>query len=120
MQLAHHSIMMYNKPTMKRTSIYLEEEELKLLKHLAVEEEASLAELLRRAVRWYLATAGRVRPAPQALSDQEWDRRLDGLLAAIRARLPAVPPEEIEAEITVAREEVRGARQQRDAQKGRR
>jgi len=106
---------------MKRTSIYLEEEELKLLKHLAVEEEASLAELVRRAIRWYLATAvGRARPAPRALSDQEWSRRLDKLLAAIRARLPAVPPEEIEADITAAREEVRGARRQRDAQKSRR
>ena len=106
---------------MKRTSIYLEEEELKLLKHLAVEEEASLAELVRRAIRWYLATAaGRVRPAPQRLSDQEWDRRLDELLASIRSRLPEVPPEEIEADITIAREEVRGAGQERDAQKSRR
>lgn len=106
---------------MKRSSIYLEEEELKLLKHLAVEEDASLAELVRRAVRWYLATAaGRARAAPQSLSDQEWNRRLDELLAAIRSRLPALPPEEIEAEITAAREEVRRSRRERDAQKSRR
>jgi hypothetical protein len=106
---------------MKRTSIYLEEEELKLLKHLAVEEEASLAELVRRAVRWYLATAaGRIRPAPRVLSDQEWSKRLDELLAAIRSRLPAVLPEKIEADITIAREEAREARRQRDAQKSRR
>ena len=100
------------------------EEELKLLKHLAVENNASLAALVRRAVRWYLATAaGRVRPAPRVLSDKEWNRRLDELLAAIRARLPAVPPEEIEADITTAREEVRQARQalrQHNAQKSRR
>ena len=106
---------------MKRTSIYLEEEKLRLLKHLAVEEEASLAELVRRAIRWYLATAaGRVRPAPQVLSDQEWNRRLDKLLAAIRSRLPAVPPEEIEADITTAREEAREARWQHNAPRSRR
>ena len=114
--------MVYNSSTMKRTSIYLENEELKLLKHLAVEEEVSLAELVRRAVRWYLAmTASHVQPAPRALSDQEWNRRLDELLAAIRSRLPSVPAEEIEAEITEAREEVRGARlRQRDAQESHR
>jgi hypothetical protein len=106
---------------MKRTSIYLEEEELKLLKHLAVEEEASLAELVRRAVRWYLATAaGRVQAMPQRLGDREWGRRLDELLRALRSRLQVAPPEEIEAEITTAREEAREARRQRDAQKGRR
>lgn len=109
---------------MKRTSIYLEEEELKLLKHLAIEEEASLAELMRRAVRWYLATAaGRARPAPRAMSDQEWSGRLDQLVAAIRARLPSVPSEEVEADITRAHEEVRQAhraRRQRDVQKNRR
>jgi hypothetical protein len=94
---------------MKRTSVYLEDEELKLLKHLAVEEEASLAELVRRAVRWYLAmSASHVYLAPQALSDKEWNRRLDKLLASIRARVPSVPPEEIEAEITKARGSVEG------------
>lgn len=106
---------------MKRTNIYLDEQELKLLKHLAVENNASLTELVRRAVRWYLATAaGRVQPAPRALSSKEWNRCLDELLTAMRARLPAVPPEEIEADITAAREEVRQAhraRRQHHAQK---
>ena len=106
--------MMYNNITMKRTSIYLEEEELKLLKHLAIEEDSSLAELVRRAIRWYLATAaGRTKLAPEKLSDEEWSKRLESLLAKTRSRLPKVPPEEIEAEITAAREEVREARAKR-------
>jgi len=108
---------------MKRTSIYLDERELRLLRHLAVEDDASLAAVVRQAVRWYLATTGgRVHPAPRRLSDQEWNRTLDELLAAIRTRLPAVPPEEIEANITKAREEVRQVRRthrQRHAQKSR-
>jgi len=33
-----YSVMMYNSLTIRRTSVCLEEEELKLLKHLAVEE----------------------------------------------------------------------------------
>lgn len=102
--------MMYNRP-MKRTNIYLDEQELKLLKHLAVEERSSLAALVRRAVRWYLAVAlGRVKSPPRQLSDAEWSRRLEALFAAIRARLPALPPDEIEADITAARKEVRQTR----------
>lgn len=107
--VAHVYTMMYNHP-MKRTNIYLDEQELKLLKHLAVEERSSLAALVRRAVRWYLAVAlGRVKNPPRQLSDAEWSRRLDALLAAVRARLPALPPDAIEADITAAREEVRQA-----------
>lgn len=102
--------MMYN-PCMKRTNIYVGEQELKLLKHLAVEEQSSLAAVVRRAIRWYLAVAlGRVKPPSRRLSDAEWSRRLDALLTAIQTRLPALPPEEIEADITAAREEVRRAR----------
>ncbi len=102
--------MVYN-CSVKRTNIYLDEQELKLLKHLAVEEQASLAALVRRAVRWYLSTAtSRVKSPSRQLSDAEWSGRLDTLLAAIQARLPALLPEEVEADITAAREEVRQAR----------
>ncbi len=39
----------------QRTNIYLDEEQLRALKHLATEERQSVANLVRRAVDAYLA-----------------------------------------------------------------
>ena len=87
---------------MYRTNIYLDQEQVRALKHLAAEEGASLSELIRRAVDSYIAT--------RLAEDTSWRERLDDFLVRIRSRPPAnIAPEEIEADITTAREEVRQA-----------
>ncbi|MEA2639393.1 MAG: hypothetical protein QOF51_787 [Chloroflexota bacterium] len=87
---------------MRRTNIYLDDDQLCALKHLAVEEQQSLAVLVRQAVDEYLA---RRFGDPAA-----WNERFDTLIQRIQSRMPSeVTPEEIEADITVAREEVRQA-----------
>jgi hypothetical protein len=85
---------------MYRTNIYLDEEQMRALRHLAAEERTSVAALVRRAVDAYIGTR---------LADEDaWRERLDDFLARVRQRLPMdVPPEEVEADITTAREEVR-------------
>ncbi|HLH72642.1 MAG TPA: CopG family transcriptional regulator [Chloroflexota bacterium] len=85
---------------MYRTNIYLDPEQVRALKHLAAEENCSLAELIRRAIDQYIAN--------RAGDDATWHERLDAFLARVREGLPRdVSPEEIEADITAAREEVR-------------
>ena len=87
---------------MYRTNIYLDAEQRRALGHLAAEEGCSMAELVRRAVDSYIAT--------RCADEAAWRERLDEFLAQVRSRLPTnVPPEEIEADITAAREEVRQA-----------
>jgi hypothetical protein len=85
---------------MQRTNIYLEERQLRALKHLAAEDRQSVADLVRCAVDAYLAK--------RLAEDAEWRERLFQLLADVQGRLPAdVTPEEIEADISAARDEVR-------------
>jgi len=88
---------------MQRTNVYLSEEQLRLLKHLAAEDRQSVATLVREAVDSYLA---------ERLShDQMWDQRLTQLLERVRGRIPAsASPDEIEADITAARKDARAAR----------
>src|SRR5437868_2267675 len=91
---------------MHRTNIYLDDEQLRALKHVAAEERASVADLVRRAIDAYLA--------PRFSNGADWSRRFDDLVDRIQARIPAgVSPEEIEADITAAREEVREAHKAR-------
>jgi hypothetical protein len=87
---------------MQRTNIYLDEDQVRLLKHLAAEDRQSVADLVRQAVDLYLT---------QRLADDSlWRERFDQLLTRVRERMPpAVTTEEIEADITAAREEVRQA-----------
>jgi hypothetical protein len=85
-----------------RTNIYLDPEQMRALKHLAAEDETSVAELVRRAVDSYLAT--------RLANEHGWQERLDDFLARVRARLPQdLPPGEIEADITAAADEARVA-----------
>lgn len=85
---------------MQRTNIYLEERQLRALKHIAAEERQSVADLVRCAVDAYLAK--------RLAEDAEWRNRLFQLLEDVQSRMPAdVTPEEIEADITAARNEVR-------------
>ena len=87
---------------MQRTSVYLDEEQLRALRHLAAEERHSVADLVRRAVDAYLAQ--------RLTDDMLWRERFDQLFERVRSRVPAdISPEEIEADITAAREEVRSA-----------
>jgi hypothetical protein len=85
---------------MQRTNIYLEEEQLRALKHLAAEERQSVADLVRAAVDDYLA---------RHLADETlWRERLDTLLTRVRSRAPSdTPSAEIEADVSMARDEVR-------------
>jgi hypothetical protein len=88
---------------MQRTNIYLEDDQLRVLKHLAAEERQSVADLVRRAVDVYLSQ--------RLADDDDWRARLDQLVARIQARIPqSVSPDEIEADITAARAEVKQAR----------
>ena len=88
---------------MQRTNIYLEEHQLRALKHLAAEDRQSVADLVRSAVDAYLAK--------RLAEDAEWRDRLFQLLADVQSRMPAgVTSEEIEADITAARDEVRQER----------
>jgi Arc/MetJ-type ribon-helix-helix transcriptional regulator len=89
--------------TMQRTNIYLEDDQLRLLKHLAAEQRQSVADLVRRAVDLYLSQ--------RLADDADWRVRLDQLVARIQARVPQeVSPDEIEADITAAQAEVKQAR----------
>lgn len=84
---------------MQRTNIYLDEDQLRMLKHLAVEEHQSVADLVRRAVDAYLA---------QRIADNRaWREQLDHLIERIHSRLPAtISSREIEADVTAAPQEV--------------
>ena len=88
---------------MQRTNIYLEDDQLRALKHLAAEERQSVADLVRRAVDVYLSQ--------RLVDDDEWHVRLNQLFARIQARIPPdISPDEIEDDITAARSEVKQAR----------
>ena len=91
---------------MQRTNIYLDDDQLRALKHLAAEEHKSVADLVRQAVDGYLAK--------RLVDDAEWRQRLDQLMDRISGRIPRdVSPAEVEADITAAREEVRRAHRAR-------
>ena len=90
---------------MKRTNIYLQEDQLRLLKHIAVEEGRSFTDLVRQALQEFLE---HYRPGPiRSPVADEWDQRLEQLLARVRQRSGVFPPEEIEADITAASNESR-------------
>ena len=89
---------------MQRTNIYLDEDQVRALKHLAAEHEQSVASLFRRAVDDYLSRG--------FARDDLRQQRMTDLLDRIRSRSQSeVDPEEIETDISLAREEeVRTAR----------
>ncbi|MBI2885849.1 MAG: ribbon-helix-helix protein, CopG family [Chloroflexi bacterium] len=83
-----------------RTNVYLDEEQVRALKHMAAEQRCSLAELVRRAIDTYIST----QEPDQAL----WRERLEDFKARVLKRQRRnVPSESVEADIVVAREEVR-------------
>jgi hypothetical protein len=109
----------------KRTNVYLDEEQARLLRHLAIEEGRSFTDLVREALNGYLAQRGlastsRVIGPRRTLASDEWRSRFADVLGQIRAKTPAdLCSDAIEAEITTAREEVRHERAaRRQSQRG--
>lgn len=88
---------------MRRTNIYLDEDQLIMLKFLAAEEGQSMADLIRQAVNLLLV---------KQLKDKNfWETRFIQLLNRVRERIPNnVSLDEIEADITKAKEEVENKR----------
>ena len=87
---------------MQRTNIYLDEDQLRALKHLAVEEQQSVALLVRHAVDEFLAR--------RFEEHTDWGERFDALVNRIRSRVPVdLTSEQIEVDIGEARDEVRQA-----------
>jgi predicted transcriptional regulator len=84
-------------------SIELSDDQLRALERLAAKERRSVDELVQLAVGDYLARRRR--------DWSEWGRRWDAVVADIQSGMPPdVTPEEIEADITAAFEEVRTER----------
>lgn len=111
----------------KRTNVYLDEEQARLLRHLAIEEGRSFTDLVREALNGYLtqrglASTSRVIGPRRELAPDEWRSRFADILGQIRAKTPAdLTSDAIEAEITTAREEVRRERaKRRESSQGRR
>jgi hypothetical protein len=93
---------------MKRTNIYLDEDELRLLKHIAVEEGCSFTDLVRQALQEFLEN--HQQKTKRSSTKEEWNQRLDQLLTRVRKRTSTFLPEDIEADITIASKESRRRR----------
>ena len=91
---------------MRRTNIYLPEEQLRALKRLGAQRKAPLSELIREAIGVWLR-ARRIR----LVSEDEWSRRFRSLLDRRRRVARAVRPRErdVDADVTRAVREVRKA-----------
>lgn len=88
---------------MRRTNIYLDDRQLDALRVLAAVDRQSMATLVREAVDGYIQQ--------RLADDASWRDHLDATLDRIRARVPSsLTPDEIEADVTVARDEVRRQR----------
>ncbi len=87
---------------MQRTNIYLDEDQLRLLKHLAAEESKSVADLVRQAVDQFLRSR---------LEDGvTWQNDMTAPLERVYSRVaPAIGPYEIERDIRKAGQDVRAA-----------
>jgi predicted transcriptional regulator len=99
----HRDVYRSTRMTMQRTNIYLDEDQVRALKHLAAEHEQSVAELVRQAVDNYLAQ--------EFDNDEVWQQRMSDLVKRLRDRnSPEATSAEVEADVSLAREEVRTAR----------
>jgi hypothetical protein len=105
---------------MKRTNIYLDEAQARLLRHLAAEEGSSFTAVVRQAINEYLErnnldVTALVRGPDYSISDEEWRAGMDAALQRIRAGVPAdMTSQEIEDLITAASDEVREERRARE------
>ena len=98
---------------MATTTISLPDDQFARLRLLALSSRRSLEEVVREAIDAYLASlpetaTPRVIEPPSGPPSPEWQARFDAVTERIRQAGPTdLTPEEIEREITLAREEVR-------------
>ena len=91
---------------MQRTNIYLDEDQLRILKHLSAEENKSVADLVRQAVDNFLSE--RLAAAPL------WKEDMESLLARFRGQSSKrISSDEVELDVRAALGEVREARNER-------
>ena len=77
---------------MQRTNIYLDEDQLRLLKHLAAEKNKPVADLVRQAVDQFLRS--------RLENDVTWQGDMTALIERVRSRVsPAIDRDEIERDI---------------------
>lgn len=98
---------MYDVWTMRRTNIYLDDDQLESLRGLSDRRGQPVASLVREAIDEWLATQG-VRRIP----DDEWKRRFSALLERRRriADKEDFSQDEVERDVMEAVREVRKAR----------
>jgi hypothetical protein len=107
---------MWREKVVKRATVQVDEDQAALLRRLALADGRSFADLVHEALGEYLARReGGDTPAasdpPRRIPEEEWQARFAAALQRIRAGAPGDPgDEEIEAEITAARAEVRRGR----------
>ncbi len=88
---------------MQRTNIYLDEDQLRFLKHLAAEENKPVADFVRQAVDQFLRS--------RLENDVTWQSDMTALIERVRSRVsPAIDPDQIERDIREARHDVRTRR----------
>lgn len=92
---------------MKRTNIYLDDQQLELLRGLGEARGEPVAALVREAVDTWLSAQGARRVSPD-----EWERRFDALLRRRDhiAKAHDFSEEEVERDVMEAIREVRKAR----------
>ena len=83
---------------MRRTNIYMDEDQLVMLKFLALQQGQTVAELVRTAVNQLLSE--------QLKNEDKWKTQFNGLINRVRSRIPDnLSSEEIEKDITQAKKE---------------
>lgn len=91
--------------SMRRTNIYLADDQLAALRNLGGRRGVSVAELVREAVDAWLASQG-----VRTLTEDEWERRFGALLARRRKAATGTSAEAVERDVIRAVAEVRRAR----------
>jgi len=82
----------------RRTNIYMDEDQLVMLKFLALQQGQTVAELVRTAVNQLLSE--------QLKNEDKWKTQFNGLINRVRSRIPDnLSSEEIEKDITQAKKE---------------
>ena len=91
----------------RRTNIYLDDEQLRLLRHMGADRGQPVAELVREAIGEWLERQG-ARP----VGDDEWQRRFGALLARREQVTGALDlnEDQVEKDVLAAIREVRAAR----------
>jgi ribbon-helix-helix CopG family protein len=101
---------MYDGYEMRRTNIYLSDEQLATLRALGEQRGQPVAELVREAVSSWLESQG-----VRVLGEDEWTQRFEALLAR-RGRIAQEAgwsPEDVERDVNQAVSQVRRARRAR-------